>query len=71
MQIKLEFMLYGGSVGKNKRKKINNTTTTIIKKRVIRPFFSYIKKILSIFPANSTGLSSLLVNDQLMQLRMH
>lgn len=65
-------MLYGGSVGKNKRKKINTTTTTIIKKQVTLPFFSYIKKkILAIFPANGIGLSSLLVNDQLMQLRMH
>lgn len=67
-------MLYGGSVGKNKIKKINTTTTTIIEKQVTLPFFSYIKKkikILAIFPANGIGLSSLLVNDQLMQLRMH
>lgn len=64
-------MLYGGSVGKNKRKKINTTTATIIKKQVTLPFFSYIKKILAIFPANSIGLSRLLVNDQLIQLRMH
>lgn len=59
--------------GKNKRKKINTTTTTIIKNKEALPFFSYIKKpqILAIFPANGIGLSSLLVNDQLMQLRMH
>lgn len=66
MQIKLEFMLYGGSVGKNKRKKINTTTTTIIKNQEALPFFSYRKnktKILAIFPANGIGLSSLLVND--------
>lgn len=57
--------------GKNERKKINTTTTTIIKKQVTLPFFSYIKKFRAIFPANGIGLSSLLVNDQLMQLHMH